>query len=411
MGALAACVPASLQPPPPGRDGAAAAGDPRGVTPQPVTEYCAGSVPSNASAYQAAFDNLRRTYTEWASVDGAVPVPIDSGRVLWLFGDTYIGKVSETGEITPSDALVNNSFVLQTGACFKPLMGGTPLARTDRIPSPAAGEFYWPASGIMDNGAIQIFMLLVDQGTPPHNVDRSEWVRDHCSYTCRQIKGMSVATLSTSSLTIQGVTAALPWAPTRPIGQSNFSEGTYVYFYGSYNAGESDHAGSPEQRHYVARAPVGQVKRIEAWEYWDGTGFQASIDSAQPMTFQPGTPNVNGYDLDGPAGGCTVTAAPPGAVGYSYLGTAKLLDGFSDDVSVFTATNPWGPWSYKARVANTDFPGLSTYSAFTHLALPGTSSPIVAFSTNDQLLDSTDQLTNIGVYGPRFVSPLAGALP
>ena len=87
------------------------------------------------------------------------------------------------------------------------------------------------------------------------------------------------------------------------------------------------------------------------------------------------------------------------------------LDIFSDDVSVFTASSPTGPWTYKGRVTTTAFPGLSTYSTFTHSGLPGTSAPVVAFSTNDTTFDSIDQPDTIQVYGPRFVTPSETPLP
>jgi hypothetical protein len=397
--ALAACVPVNQQQPPPPSGSGSGGGGGGGASPpppQPTAQYCASSVPSSASAYQSAFNNLRKTYTEWASADGAVPVPIDGGRVLWMFGDTYIGKVSSNGSISPPDVLVNNSFVLQTGKCFKPLMGGAPLARTNEIPNPSAGQFYWPASGIMDNGGLQIFMLRVQSAGGSLGF---------------QIKGMEVATFSTSSFA-KGSSTAVPWQSTKPFGQANFSDGTHVYLYGSHNEEESNlnPADGPEQRHYVARALVGQVKNIGAWEYWNGTSWTVNNPGAAvPMTFVPGTPAVDGYDLDGPAGGFSVTAAPAGA-DYAYLGTAKLLDAFSADVSVFTADNPWGPWTYRGKVADTNFPGLSTYSAFTHLALPGTPAPVSAFSTNDQPFDAADQPVTIGVYGPRFVPPLLNLL-
>jgi hypothetical protein len=392
--ALGACVPVNQQQPPPSGSGGGSGGGGSQPAPQPVAQYCAPSVPSSASAYQAAFNNLRKTYTEWASADGAVPVPIDGGRVLWMFGDTYVGKVGSSGNITPPDVLVNNSFVLQTGACFKPLMGGAPLARTNKIPNPTTGQFYWPASGIMDGGGLQIFMLRVQSAG---------------SALGFQILGMEVATFSLSSFN-KGGSTSVPWQSSKSFGQANFSDGTHVYFYGSYNAGESNGSGSPEQRHYVARALVGQVKNIGSWEYWNGTDWTVNNPGAAvPMTFEPGTPAVDGYQLDGPAGGFSMTAAPAGA-DYAYLGTAKLLDAFSADVSVFTADNPWGPWTYRGKVADTNFPGLSTYSAFTHLALPGAPSPISAFSTNDQPFDTADQPVTISVYGPRFVPPLLNLL-
>jgi hypothetical protein len=381
---LAACQP--IRPPSP-------------PVPQPVARYCAPQTPRSAAEYQAAFDNLRRTYTEWASADGAVPVRISPGtdqRTVWMFGDTYIGKVATNGLIVPSNRIVNNSFVVQDGPCFTPLMGGSPLARRDLIPDPQPGYWYWPASAVVDGAKLRVFVLRV-VAVP--------------TLLGFQVVDTQVATFSLPGLALEGVQALpIPTPSTRPYGSTAYADPANIYLYGAYSAGED------AQTHWVARVPRGNLFVASAWQFWTGTAWSADPNAAAPVTFI-GTPDLSApsapdgfYDLIAPAAQLSVTRAPAGA-GYGYLGIAKLLDALSPDISKFTSPTPYGPWTYAGTVANTIFTYRTAYAASVHPSLPGATGPIVGYSTNDNPFDSTELPPSTIEYGPRFVPPLVGSLP
>ena len=176
---LAACVPVTHAPT------AAAATTP---PPQPVSQYCAPTTPTDAPSYQAAFDTLRRTYTEWATADGAVPVRLSASKTLWMFGDTFIGKVKASGAIPTSAPLVSNSAVLQTGSCFTPMLGGSPLNRSAWIADPAAEQGYWPASAVTDPATDRLLRLPA-----PHPATRHRG-RD----PCREVQAVDARSCSAS---------------------------------------------------------------------------------------------------------------------------------------------------------------------------------------------------------------------
>ena len=102
---------------------------------------------STAAGLQAAF-NVRGPV--WGGGDGAQPIPIDGGRTLWLFGDTYIGGGPYGGPLTTS-GLVHNSMVVQyNGTCFAYLLGSSGYNWTSAIPEPNATDWYWPDDGTYD---------------------------------------------------------------------------------------------------------------------------------------------------------------------------------------------------------------------------------------------------------------------
>ncbi len=353
-----------------------------GVAP-PVTQYCASRAPDSPAGYQAAFDGLRHS-TDWLSADTAVPVALPDGRTVWLFGDTYIGGLTSIGSIDPSGPFMRNSLVMQSGACLTALTGGRPGARTSLIPAPAAGEWYWPASGVVENGMLRVFLWHV-QGTGP-----GEW-----DFT---IIDMRVATFSLPLLQFEGVRPLpFPTSYTQPYGATALVPGDgYVYLYGA------------KQRNvFVARAPLGQVMTPGAWQFWGDAGagptWTPNATSATPLQW------TNMPPVWGTGSGQGPNAQPwVRPYGTGYLATAKLADVVSDDVSVFTARSPQGPWTYYGRIATTSSPGLISYGAWTG-TLPGTSTPTVAYSTN--LASPASQPLSGQTYGPHFFAPLANSMP
>ena len=331
-----------------------------------MAQYCASSTPASSSAYQSAFDKLRKTYTEWASADGSVPVVLPDGRTLWLYGDTFVGSVNGSGTISPPGVLVGNSAVLQTGNCFKPLMGGSPGARSAWIQAPA-GQAYWPSSAIIDSaGRLQVFLM-------------------HVRYNPFAVYGFNVATFSLPSLSLQGVSSQLPFTDsTHPYGTTSFAANGYAYLYSTN-----------DQNQRVARVPLGSITNGAAYEFWTGAAWSTSSGAAAPLQFANVPTPVVGINLHAPIAGLWVV--PHGA---GYLGTAKLVNQFSNDISFFTAPAPEGPWTYTGPGVTTPS-GVFTYGAQTAFGLQGMpGAPATIFSTN-----VPGTATNITQYGPRFVSP------
>ena len=348
-----------------------------------ATSYCTSIVPSSAAEYAAAFDGLRHT-TSWLSADTAVAVPLPDGRAVWLFGDTYVGTLQSDGSIDPSSRFLNNSFVVQSGACLTPLEGGQPAAPRSLIPEPAPGEAYWPSSAVPENGVLRVFCTHIRRtGVGP---------LDHA------IVDMQVATFSLPGLALQGV-QPLPFStgPTQPFGSTSFvdTDGT-VYLY-EENQGNV----------FVARAPVGQIMVPGAWQFWGdrGTGATWVPNQANAVPMQwTNMPHLI------PAPGAGPRAQPwVRRWGSGYLATAKLANAVTDDVSVFTAPTPQGPWTYSGPVATTPTAGLIAYNAYTE-TLPGTATPTVVYSTNLSPFSTPPPLSG-QTYGPHFVTPFPNSLP
>jgi len=349
------------------------------VGPPPVAQYCAPSTPSSAAGYQAAFDNLRMTYTEWITADGAFPVSLPDGRVLWLFGDTYTGRTNPDGTVPANAGFIHNSFVLQTGQCFAPLMGGGVHARSSEIPDPAPNEWYWPASAVVDGGVLRVFVYHLQaapQSAPGFNFNVLD--TEVVSYSLPFLAWLGVQHLPFPT----GASGTVP-----PYGATAISAPDgFVYLYGA----EQGNA-------YVARTPAGHVPG-GPWEFFDGSSWSSDPAQAAPMSWPNIPPHLPVF------GSGAGPVAQPWVVPYKsgYLATAEPVDVFSDQVFGFTASTPEGPWTYQGVIGSTP-QNIASYGAATRFNLPGTTDPVLIYSVNNDVFSSGP--TSISLYGPRFTAP------
>jgi hypothetical protein len=304
-----------------------------------------------------------------------------------LFGDTYVGTLHSDGTIDPNSHFVRNSFVVQSGRCFTPLeggQGGQPWALTSLIPSPAHGEPFWPSSGVVENGVLRVFVTHA-RTTAPGPLGLA-------------VVDVEVATFSLPGLVFQGV-QPLPFSTssTQPYGATSFVDADgYAYLYGA-NQGNV----------FVARAAVGQLLVPGAWQFWGdtGTGPTWVPNQANAVALHwTNMPHLIPAPGEGPRAQPWVRRS-----GTGYVATAKLANSVTDDVSVFTAPSPQGPWAYHGQVATTAAAGLIAYNAYTQ-TLPGTATPTVVYSTNLSPFTTPPPLSG-QTYGPHFVAPFPNSLP
>jgi hypothetical protein len=108
-------------------------------------------------------EKLFRTDPRWLGGDGASSVDLRWGRVLWLFGDSFIDR---SGSKSRRNAvLVRNSIAIQTG--YNPTMAKMRFfwKTKDGVPAAvfrqAGDRWLWPASGIMINDRLLIFLMQI----------------------------------------------------------------------------------------------------------------------------------------------------------------------------------------------------------------------------------------------------------
>ncbi len=106
----------------------------------------------------------------WVGGDGAYSIDLEDGRVLWLFGDSW---VDPSGSGTRAGAtMVSNSLAIQRGydpsrASAEFFWGTTPEGNPGGFFPDLDGNRYWPGHGIRLDDRLLIFLMQVraaDQG-------------------------------------------------------------------------------------------------------------------------------------------------------------------------------------------------------------------------------------------------------
>src|SRR5207248_7929627 len=95
----------------------------------------------------------------WTGGDGAYSVRLGPDRLLWLFGDTWIGKVDNGRR---KDArIVNNTIAVQSLRDPRPPLRfywGRDADRPAAFVKPAdASRWYWPQSGALAGDQLYVF--------------------------------------------------------------------------------------------------------------------------------------------------------------------------------------------------------------------------------------------------------------
>jgi len=125
----------------------------------------------------AAAEKIFRSDPRWLGGDGAASVDLGHGRVLWLFGDSFI-DLAASGSRRTSD-LVRNSIAIQTG--YDPTSASMQFAWKMKGGKPAAffarqGEnWFWPASGIMVGKRLLIFLMEIKTARNELGFEASGW--------------------------------------------------------------------------------------------------------------------------------------------------------------------------------------------------------------------------------------------
>jgi hypothetical protein len=311
------------------------------------------------------FESLFNTFGGgWTGGDGVYSYALPDGRILWTFGDSFLGTVNP--DYTRSGPMINNCFVIQDGTNLTTLHGGTtaqPKAYVTPWDNP--NHWYWPGHGQVIGNKLYMFMLRI-RSTGAGGV----WGFEHIG------TDMAVFSLPSLQLTEQyEVVRHKEYL----FGVSTFREGNTIYVYGTRSLFG--------KRGLVARIHVDNPQHIE---YWNGTDWGNQFAGSAYML------RTNGEDLI-VSNQFTV---------FAYKGKYHLLtqeDFLSPKIYLYSGDTPVGPWGNRKLVYITPETGgnLFTYNAFLHEHITHPQHGVlVTYSVNSQ--NFWDLFGDARIYRPRF---------
>lgn len=306
----------------------------------------------------------------WTGSDATYSVPLPDGRTLWLWGDTFLGRVNADRSRDPQ-AFIHNAWTVQE----RDGRFGTTLYRTDGLfgsarawenPDPDANVWYWPGDATVVGNTVEHLLFRISGAGPAFG-----------------IVGVDLATYSLPDLTLLRVdpmpAAFVPVAGGGPtaFGVALMEDKDYTYVYGCEEWLLDKHL-------HVARVKRGASLRT-AWEYWDGAAWTT-------------VPVASKRILSRVANEMSVVRTPTG--GYRVV-TQDV--GILPEVYAYSATKPQGPWGGRTLLYRTpeDQAKLLTYNAKEHpqLSRPGR----VVLSYNVNARSDNDLYADVANYRPRFV--------
>ncbi len=218
---------------------------------------------------QKFIDFFARDCCGVTGADGFYSVPLPDGRVVWIFGDSFLGTVNPDGSRERrSPVFIRNAFAVQDEDSLRSLyqvIDGWESSLVIPHEAKKGTEFsedslwYWPGDGFVENGKLKVFM------TAFYQAEEGNW---GFRWT-----GANLATFSLPDLDLEKIDhfdypndAEVHWGHAVCDDDLDY---TYIY-------------GAGDKFPYVARAPKGNI--LKPWEFYNGTKWVKDSRLAKPMT-------------------------------------------------------------------------------------------------------------------------------
>ena len=332
-----------------------------------------------------AFDAAFERQTGWTGADGAYSVAMAADEILWLFGDTWYGEVRQNRHVNA--AIVNNSVAIQRGtflpeASLRFYPGRTPDGRPQAFLRPADGRgWIWPYDGVRIGPALYLFTV---------QVERTE-NRNSFGFTIVDSWLATVANPAESPREWRLSQQRIVHGRFSPDGDTLFGSALlninqFVYIYGT----TEDVRGTSRRKFMIlARAPETQLAQFDRWRFFANGKWTADFRQASRLCRDV----ANEYSVSFMA-----------SIGRYVL--VYTESGFSENIAVRFAPNPWGPWSEPKHVYACPEAARSEdtfcYAAKGHPDLSAAPDEIiVSYITNS--LDFEKITTDAALYRPRFI--------
>ncbi len=305
----------------------------------------------------------------WTGGDAAVSYPLPDGRVMWLWGDSFLDTVYPDRH-RPIIGFIHNQIVTTNleGGEFTTYYGGIKRLPKPFFESKDGNTYYWPGYAFMNKNNTQVFVSL-DKVKPTGEGGAFGF----------EVVGVDFGILSFPQLTLQKI---VPFSRDKTINWAGNAwednNNGYVYLYGTESTTWNKYV-------HVARTtknnPMGDIT------YYDGNGWVKD-------------PSKSTRVLGGVSESYTFFKYQNK---YYLLSQGSLL---SRDIYIWDAASPVGPFTQKRLVYTTPSKVGSydvwTYNATAHLEFTTANNQLlVGYCTN--AISSFGIWNNADTYRPYFV--------
>ena len=345
-------------------------------------ELCAGAEPAGKAAPE--WDALFQRESGWIGADGAYSIPLAGDTTLWLFSDTFVGKVKDGKRLDAR--MINNSIALQRGTNQPEFFYGTAAdGKPASFIKPQHGsqrDYFWLTHGARTADGLYFFLLrvvTVKPGTPFGFKLVDGWLAHVANPDASPSQWRITQTkVPFTSISAKGALF---------FGNAVLREGEFVYIFGGDSRKEAKKAGKPNGM-VIARAPADGLGNFAQWRFLANGVWQKDFKQVTPVF-----PNL-GSEFS--------VSRLPGRKEYA----AVYSEGIGGRIVVRLAPAQAGPWSDPVlvyRCPEMNWPSKAfCYAAKAHPEL--TSAPdelLITYAAN--AWNFWDLFSDARLYWPRFV--------
>lgn len=306
------------------------AGTPTATRPAPVAQArdTCGAEPVDAAGWNRMF---RALDGDWSGGDAALSLRLPDGRLLWLFGDSFVGDVTPEGRRASGTTIVRNAALISDGTCVTAVTPG-------RATLPGrGGTWLWPTSMVLTRTAPDGTATVAVFAQRMASTGTGAW-------SFRRV-GASVATVTVRPGASARVTSVRDLPRSSVLwGAAAVTHAGVTYVYGTRAVDEPLVFG---RELLVARSRTPDVRDPAAWTYRTADGWSADARDA--------------------------VAVVPARTGVSTNPAVVFRDGrfrivtkpqeFLDDrVVVMSSPTPYGPWASRTLFRSPSTESTPTYA-------------------------------------------------
>jgi hypothetical protein len=309
-----------------------------------------GPEPTDAAGWSAVFDRLDG---DWAGGDTALSARLADGRLLWVFGDSFVGDVRADGSRAAGSRIVRNSVLVSDGGCVDAATPG----RTS-LPG-RGGTWLWPTSVVArpaPGGATSVVVFAQRM----RSTGAGAWSFERVGAAAVELRAAARGAVTVGPVRDLPGTDVL-W------GAGSAQRGGTVYLYGTREVRRPLVMG---RELLVARAPLATVSDVRTWSYRTGSGW--SRDAARAAVVLPAETGVS------------TTPAVVVADGAFRIVT-KPQEVFDERIVVMSSSTPYGPWTSRVVLRSPSTQARPTYSPAVVATRAGSGSVVVVSRTSTSL--------------------------
>lgn len=312
-------------------------------------------------------------YAAWNGGDGVYSTPLPDGRIVWTFGDTFLGQVlPDRTRLPRQNILVRNAVMIQAGETFegfKTLNQGanTPAAQAYFRHAKQSGskDWYWPLDATVYDRKLQVLLSHLEK------TGSGSWDFKNVS--------IDIAIWNPTTASIEKIITNKYQGPWGYGGALCEATDGYTYLYGLIH-------GKLTTNVVVARAAKGDL--TTSWQYWNG----------KQWTHQPSAYSIYKDASD------QFSVFRFGT--KYYLFTQEII--FGRRLFLSESTSPIGPWTAKRLLytvpAEHGTGKVFTYNALVHPELSRNGDLMISYCVNaakfDDLFNSPGSADR---YRPYFI--------